>query len=73
MVGMTLSGGHYNIPTGFGNYGDGGLVGTTNFGTSPYLCRSAIGTGEKMRTDGCYGTGALNTIGTDQRSKPQRY
>lgn len=67
LVGMTLSGGHYETFTGFGNYGNGGTVGTTNFGAPPYLCRSAVGSGDKMRNDGCYGTGALNTIGTDQR------
>ena len=31
MVGLTLSGGHYRDATGFGNYGAGGIVGTSNF------------------------------------------
>ena len=26
-----------------------------------------------MRNDGCYGTGALNTLGSSQVGKPQRY
>ena len=70
-VGLTLSGGHYAVASGFGNYGDGGSVGSSSFGSGIYLCRSGVGT--DMGTVGCFGSGAFNSFGTPQNGKVQRY
>lgn len=32
--------GHYIVPTGFGNYGSGGTIGSVNYGGGYYYCRS---------------------------------
>ena len=59
LVGTTLSGGHYSLPTGFGNYGRGGNIGATPFGDDVYYCRS---NGANAVTDGgCALTGSINT------------
>lgn len=71
LVGTTLSGGHYVMPSGFGNYGDGGTIGTAAFGSGVYYCRS---NGTNSVTDsGCAQTGAINTMGSSQTGKMQRY
>ncbi len=43
-VGATTQSGHYMNPTGIGNYGKNGTLGTTTYGTGIYLCRSNSGT-----------------------------
>lgn len=43
-VWTTATGGHYQYPTGVGNYGNGWVLGTTTYGSGIYLCRSNSGT-----------------------------
>ena len=49
IIGTLTSSGHYLTPTGYGNYGSGGILGTTTYGNGQYLCRSTdtqrMGTG----------------------------
>jgi hypothetical protein len=40
VLGTTLSGSHYAVLSGFGNYGEGGTIGSNNYGSDRYLCRS---------------------------------
>lgn len=67
--------GHYILPTGFGNYGEGGSavlwVGATNYGNNYYYCRSE-NAGNKMGTNGCI-VNSLNDPGWDQAGDYQRY
>ena len=44
VVGTTTGTGHYSIPTGFGNYGSGGIIGTSQTGGLYYYCVSGNGT-----------------------------
>lgn len=74
----TLTGtasGHYILPTGFGNYGEGGAAvlwpTATNYGNGYYYCRSADAT-NKISTWGCI-TDNLNNPGWDQAWEYQRY
>lgn len=68
-TGTGMSGGHYSVPTGFGNYGFGGTVSAAgSFGAGPYLCVS--GTGTSMGTGGCLNS--FNAAGTSMAG-PQRY
>ncbi len=60
-VGYTLDAGHYRDQTGYGNYGSGGIPGTSNYGDWYYYCASGTG-GTLMGTDGCLNAG-----------EPQRY
>ncbi len=63
--------GHYLRPSGFGNYGQGGSLGTSTFGSKLYYCRSeGTGTTTQIGTGGCL-TG-LNTIG-NMSGTYQRY
>ncbi|MFA6090176.1 MAG: prepilin-type N-terminal cleavage/methylation domain-containing protein [Candidatus Gracilibacteria bacterium] len=66
-VGTTTSSGHYDVFSGFGNYGSGGVV--ANYGDGIYYCIS--GNGLKMGTGGCL-TG-FNIYTADVSSQPQRY
>lgn len=45
--------GHYMFPTWVGNYGSGGIVGTTTYGNAPYLCRSGVNNTQRVWTGGC--------------------
>jgi prepilin-type N-terminal cleavage/methylation domain-containing protein len=40
VLGTSLSGSHYTVLSGFGNYGEGGIIGSNTYGNDPYLCRS---------------------------------
>lgn len=51
IVGTDISNGYYTIPTGVGNYGYGGNIGTDTYGSGVYYCRSD--SGQFMGTDGC--------------------
>lgn len=55
--------GHYITPTGFGNYGSGGIVGTTTYGNGFYYCRSGSSIAAKVGTGGCLTTKNSNQIG----------
>ncbi|MBC7498242.1 prepilin-type N-terminal cleavage/methylation domain-containing protein [Candidatus Gracilibacteria bacterium] len=50
-IGVATQSGHYQNPTGLGNYGQGGSLGSYTYGASLYLCRSNSGT--TMGTGGC--------------------
>ena len=52
IVGTTVGTGHYILPTGYGNYGESGVIGTSNYGSGLYLCRSGdvSGVGTRMGT-----------------------
>jgi hypothetical protein len=67
--------GHYILPTGFWNYGEGGSAVlwplATNYWNGYYYCRSE-NAGNKIATGGCI-VSSLNDIGTDQAGKYQRY
>ncbi|MDD4151123.1 MAG: prepilin-type N-terminal cleavage/methylation domain-containing protein [Candidatus Gracilibacteria bacterium] len=61
--------GHFDKPTGFGNFGSGGNL-ASNYGDLFYYCLSGIGI--SMGTGGCYNNN-FNTYGTDLIGKLQRY
>ncbi|MDD2871687.1 MAG: prepilin-type N-terminal cleavage/methylation domain-containing protein [Candidatus Gracilibacteria bacterium] len=66
----TYSSGHFDILSGFGNFGYGGTISTnTNYGDSFYQCISLDGT--KMPGTGCVDT--YNSGSIDYTSTPQRY
>lgn len=65
----TFSSGHYNLPTGYGNFGYWGSVWTTNYGSLIYYCISPDGT--DMGTGWCLSSN--NTAGLDHDGSPQRY
>ena len=73
LVGTTLSGWHYAIPSGFGNFWEGGVIsGTPFFGSGTYLCRS--GSPTQVVTDaGCALTWALNSAWNSQLWSMQRF
>lgn len=66
---------HYILPTGFGNYGEGGSSplwpAATNYGSGYYYCRSE-NAWNKMGTNGCI-VDSLNNPGWDQAGDYQRY
>ncbi|NDK08893.1 hypothetical protein EOM39_06680 [Candidatus Gracilibacteria bacterium] len=62
--------GHYLRNTGFGNFGSGGLNGSTNYGDYYYFCRSTDT--QSMGTGGCYNN-AYNNYGGSVLGIPQRY
>lgn len=67
LVGTTLSGGHYEVISGFGNYGLGGANGTTTFGNDVYYCRSSsAAAANTVIGNGCALTGSINTSGVSQ-------
>ncbi|MDD3303029.1 MAG: prepilin-type N-terminal cleavage/methylation domain-containing protein [Candidatus Gracilibacteria bacterium] len=66
----TYQSGHYLKDTGYGNFGSGGIVGTTNYGDYIYLCRSRNGT--SMGTGGCFNN-TFNSYPGNVKTKPQRY
>lgn len=69
-VGTTTASGHYDVFSGYGNYGSGGNVATNNYGDGLYYCRS---TTTSMGTGGCLST-VYNTYGTAiPIGTPQRY
>lgn len=70
-LGLTLSDWHYIIPSGFWNYGSGGIIGSDVFWSGAYLCRS--GSGITMADAGCFLSGSLNTAGIAQTGIMQRY
>ncbi|MDP5039196.1 MAG: hypothetical protein NWP80_02010, partial [Candidatus Gracilibacteria bacterium] len=75
VIGTTTQNGHYKIKTGFGNFGQGGSVGTTstpisNYGNSFYYCRS--GNGTSMGVNGCYNN-TFNTTGASLGNSQQRF
>lgn len=53
-IGTATQSGHYQIPTGVGNYGKWGILGSSNYGSWIYLCRSE--SGSTMGTGGCLTT-----------------
>jgi hypothetical protein len=57
VVGTTTSSGHYDVFSGFGNYGSGGAL--ANYGDGLYYCRS--GNGIQMGSGGCLAE--LNSYG----------
>lgn len=59
-VGTTTASGHYDVFSGYGNYGKGANITTNNYGDELYYCRS--GNGASMGTGGCLST-AYNTYG----------
>jgi prepilin-type N-terminal cleavage/methylation domain-containing protein len=79
ILGTSLSGSHYAVLSGFGNYGDGGSIGSSSYGNAPYLCRSRTTTSDRIIGNGCYATGALNSGNSVQTGiagapgKQQRY
>lgn len=74
LVGTTLSGGHYQTISGFGNYGFGGVIGSTTFGDDVYYCRSSSPTpANSVIGNGCALTGSINTSNISQSGIFQRY
>ena len=69
-VGLTLSGGHFAKPSGFGNYGEGGVIGTS-FGNGFYYCLSGNGIADALGTNGCLESN--NTTASPQSGVLQRY
>ncbi|MDQ7009151.1 MAG: prepilin-type N-terminal cleavage/methylation domain-containing protein [Candidatus Gracilibacteria bacterium] len=74
VVGTSTLSGHYDKPTGFGNYGINGNILTTTYGYGFYFCRS--NSGALMGTGGCVEN--FNNIKSDGTSenvkdKMQRY
>jgi hypothetical protein len=68
-VGTGITNGHYSLPTGFGNYGKGGVVGIGgSFGSGTYLCTSP--SGAFMGTGGCLISSNENAT---NMSGPQQY
>lgn len=69
--------GHYILPTGVGNYGSGGVIGTNNYGEWYYYCRSGSGSVLRVGTGGCLLTrNSLSTGNSPDRSfsgRSQRY
>lgn len=63
VVGTGTATGHYIIPTGFGNYGQGGIVGTTTYGNGFYYCRSGTSIAAKVGTGWCLTTKNSNQFG----------
>ncbi|HRI35870.1 MAG TPA: hypothetical protein PK765_02100 [bacterium] len=51
-MGYSMNAGHYANLTGFGNYGSGGIVGSSSYGNWHYYCGSSTG-GVNMGNDGC--------------------
>lgn len=49
--------------SGFGNYGSGGVVGSTTYGDSLYFCRSQTGT-DVLGNQGCWLSVTGSTTGT---------
>lgn len=67
LVGTTLSGGHYQAISGFGNYGLGGIVGSATFGDDVYYCRSSSpAPANSVIGNGCALTGSINTSSVSQ-------
>ncbi|MBX9808928.1 prepilin-type N-terminal cleavage/methylation domain-containing protein [Candidatus Gracilibacteria bacterium] len=52
-VGTSTQSGHYTWPTGVGNYGHNGSLGSTSYGSGLYLCRSNNDVALSMGTGGC--------------------
>lgn len=50
VVGTATASGHYRDPTGFGNYGSGGTIGSANYGNWHYYCRSGNSSASRMGT-----------------------
>ena len=75
VVGTGTATGHYITPTGFGNYGNGGVLGTNSYGSWYYYCVSGNSIATKMWTGGCLamnnadntGIWGANYAGTLQR------
>ncbi len=66
---LTIASGSYITPTGVGNYGHAGSLGTTTYGDGLYYCVS--GNGSRMGTGGCLS--AFNTLSQDYSGSYQRY
>lgn len=74
VVGTATQSGHYMLPTGYGNYGTGGIIGTGTYGAGYYYCVSGISP-SRMGTGGCLtgfnspanGGSAINFSGAYQR------
>ncbi|MCH2188787.1 prepilin-type N-terminal cleavage/methylation domain-containing protein [Candidatus Gracilibacteria bacterium] len=68
VVGTATFSGSYTTPSGFGNYGNTGNIGTSTYGDGFYLCRS--GNATVMTGNGCVSSfnGGFNYTG-----QPQRY
>ena len=69
-----ITDGHYTLPTGYGNYGEGGVIGTANYGSGFYLCRSGdISAGGSRMGSGWCLTATMNNSNIVQSGKFQRY
>lgn len=74
MVGTGTASGHYLIPTGFGNYGSGGVLITSTYWGDYYYCRSGDigGGGTRVWTGWCIAAN-VNTSWVSQSWVYQRY
>jgi prepilin-type N-terminal cleavage/methylation domain-containing protein len=76
-VGNTTASWHYLLPTGVGNYGKNGILGTTTYGTGIYLCRSnsgaTMGTGWCLQNSNNGGSNYLSGTQADFSGAFQRY
>lgn len=76
-VGNAISSWHYTFPTGVGNYGKNGNLGSVTFGTGIYLCRSNsgsnMGTGWCLQSSNNWWSSYLPGIQADFSGAYQRY
>ncbi len=62
-VGTGTATGHYLLPTGFWDYGSGGILSGTNYGAWFYYCRSGGTAPTKIGTGGCLTGNNSNIVG----------
>ncbi|MCD5375385.1 prepilin-type N-terminal cleavage/methylation domain-containing protein, partial [Candidatus Gracilibacteria bacterium] len=70
----TYSSGHFDITSGFGNFGDNTNTENTSYGRNPYYCLSGLGV--SMGTGGCLATNNIRFGGggaNEDKSGPQRF
>lgn len=67
--------GHYADITGYGNFGNWGIPGSTTYGWNTYFCVSWSGTSNILWSSGCLDntTNALNSLWLNLNGQTQRY
>ena len=71
IVGTVFWSGHYDRLSGFGNYGNNGVPGTSQYGGGFYYCVSGNGIVNKITGTGCVEN--MNNMSTNFSWNPQRY
>ena len=76
-VWVATQSGHYQLPTGVGNYGSGGILGSSTYGAGIYLCRSdsgaTMGTGWCLTANNNGWAGSQAGVASSFDVAPQRY